>query len=79
MEVNVGTWDRIIRGIIGIVALVLAVLPFIMDGFVFLVSDVVQLIILGLIGIIMLFTAITAYCPIYKVFGFSTCPVSSKN
>ncbi len=79
MEVNVGSWDRGIRAIIGIIALVLAVLPYMTGNFVFLVSNIVQLVIFGLIGVIMLFTAVTAYCPLYKLFGFSTCPVSSRN
>lgn len=32
----------------------------------------------GYIGIVPLLTGITGNCPLYSVFGFSTCPASRK-
>jgi energy-coupling factor transporter transmembrane protein EcfT len=64
MVKNVGTVDKIVRVIVGILALV---------G-VFLVSGTVLKVILGIVAILMFFTAITGYCGLYRVLGISTCP-----
>ncbi len=71
MEVNVGKVDRIVRAVIGVIALILAVIPFV--GYTFLFNEWVQLIIFGIIAVIMFFTAATSYCPLYKIFGINTC------
>jgi len=57
---NVGKYDRIIRGILG---LVLLSLLFIING---------NLKFIGLIGIIPLATAFIGFCPIYAMFHLST-------
>lgn len=31
----------------------------------------------GLVGIVPLLTGIVGFCPLYKVFGFNTCPISN--
>lgn len=36
--------------------------------------DKVVRIVLGLIGVVPLLTALIGNCPLYSVFGFSTCP-----
>jgi hypothetical protein len=64
MVKNVGTVDKIVRVIVGILALV---------G-VFLVSGTVLKVILGIVAILMFFTAITGYCALYRFLGISTCP-----
>jgi hypothetical protein len=68
MVKNVGTVDKIVRVIMGILALV---------G-VFLVSGTVLKVILGIVAISMFFTAITGYCGLYRVLGISTCPTGGK-
>jgi len=57
---NIGTIDRIARGIIGIL---LISLVFIQP----------QYSLVGWFGVLPLVTAIFAYCPIYKLFGYSSC------
>jgi hypothetical protein len=57
MTRNIGTTDKIIRIILGIVIIVL--------GFVFSTWW-------GLIGILPLGTALINWCPLYRVFGWST-------
>jgi predicted phage tail protein len=58
MKINVGTWDRVIRGVLGVAVMVAA---FFLDGA------------WGLIGIALALSAFAAYCPIYHVFGVDTC------
>ena len=64
MKKNVGTPDRIIRLI---VAALFAVLYF--TG---TVSGTVGLVLLVL-GIVFALTALISFCPIYAIFGMSTC------
>lgn len=61
---NVGNIDRIVRIVLGL-ALIAA-------GFYF------QSLIIGLIAIIPLGTALLGTCPIYSIFGLSTCPAKAK-
>lgn len=60
MKKNVGSIDRVIRVILGIVVLSLL---FIIEG---------NLKWLGLIGLIPLITGLIGYCPIYTLFKTST-------
>ena len=62
---NVGTIDRVLRIVLGLALLA---------GF-FLNADA-SLRWLYLIGIVPLLTGLFGTCPLYRVFGFSTCPVS---
>jgi len=62
---NVGTIDRIIRAIVGIVF----VLSF------FFVKFFLLKVILLILGIVLIFTAITGFCGLYRVLGISTCPL----
>jgi hypothetical protein len=59
---NMGKSDRIIRAIVGIIALLVA--------FVW-VSGALQ-IVLWILGGILLLTAIVGLCPLYSIFHFST-------
>ena len=61
---NVGTVDRWLRVVLGIVLL----------ATIALIDGPAQWI--GLIGIIPLVTGLAGTCPLYRVFGLSTCPVS---
>ncbi|WP_306642398.1 YgaP family membrane protein [Sanyastnella coralliicola] len=64
MKENVGSIDRIVRVLIAILAS--------MMYFSGLVSGILGYIVLA-VGGIMLLTSITGVCPIYKMFGMSTC------
>lgn len=64
---NVGTTDRIIRAIVGVIGVAL----FFMNqgttlGWIALV-----------VGVVMLFTAALRWCPPYAIFGISTCKLKS--
>ena len=63
MKTNEGNTDRIIR-------IVLAVVIF---GLGLAAQSW-----LGLIGFIPLLTGLVGWCPLYSIFGLSTCPIKSK-
>lgn len=60
MKTNVGGIDRIARIVLGVALIALTLTGAI--G------------VWGWIGIVPLATAAIGYCPLYSVFGFSTCP-----
>jgi len=67
MTANVGNLDRILRAILGVV-LILA--PFVsgaamFQGWLMWASVIV--------GAVLLFTATTRFCPLYRVLGIKTC------
>lgn len=62
MQRNVGSADRVIRGIIGIVAGVFGVMNIgIWWGIVLLI-----------VGVVSIFTALSGWCPLYALFKLST-------
>lgn len=63
MKANVGSADKVVRLILGVALLSLL---FVAEG---------GLRYLGLIGLIPLATALMSWCPLYSLFGLSTCPV----
>ena len=63
MIVNVGKIDKVVRIIVGIV--LLSLLYFLEKPLGYLV----------LIGLVPLITALVGFCPLYKIFGLSTCPL----
>lgn len=69
---NVGSIDRVIRGSIGAIALVLAFTVLgVMEG-------TIGGIVTAVIGVIMLGTAALGMCPLYIPFKMSTCKPSLK-
>lgn len=66
MKANVGSVDKAVRIVI---ALVLFSLFFILEG---------NLRYIALIGIIPLLTAFMSWCPLYTLFGLSTCPLKKS-
>ena len=64
MKCNVGTTDRIIRIILGVVIIALGL--FFKTWW-------------GIIGIIPLATGIVGFCGAYTLFGMSTCPVKKPD
>jgi hypothetical protein len=70
---NVGSADRIVRAILG---LVLIVAPFVsiaaldaLGAWKFLVAAV---------GLVLLGTAAMRFCPLYAIFGLNTCPLERR-
>jgi membrane-bound ClpP family serine protease len=69
---NIGTADRAVRAVIGIVALVLA---FTTLG---VMAGAVWGIVAAVVGVVMLGTAALGMCPAYMPFKISTCKVSPR-
>lgn len=69
MSTNESPIDRVIRVVIAVAAVVVA--------FVVGASSVLG-IILFVVAAIMIVTAATGFCPLYRVFGMSTCKVSNS-
>ena len=69
MTRNEGNLDRIIRVVIAIAAIAGAWAV----GF-----GSVLGIVLAVVAVVMLVTAAVGFCPLYRVFGLSTCPVNTS-
>ena len=68
MSANVGTIDRVLRALIGIVALALVFVgPIAAGGWAW------ERIALVAVGVIMLGTSTIKFCPLYRIFGLRTC------
>lgn len=67
MTVNVGTPDRAVRLL---AAVVLAVLVFTIS-----LGPVLEIVLL-VVAAVLAVTAFLRVCPLYRLFGFSTCPIS---
>jgi len=65
MKFNVGTPDRIIRVVVGLVLIALAA------------THIVG--VWGWIGVIPLLTGVFKFCPAYAIFGMSSCPMDKSN
>ncbi|MGJ8604721.1 MAG: YgaP family membrane protein [Marivita sp.] len=68
MTVNVGTIDRVLRAVLGVVLLYLAFasgLP-LFDGAVFKYGA-------AIVGVVMLVVAAVRVCPLYAIIGIKTC------
>ncbi|MCD0421097.1 DUF2892 domain-containing protein [Rubrivivax sp. JA1024] len=61
MKSNVGGIDRILRIVLG-----LALIGMTLAGFIG---------VWGWVGVVPLLTGAVGFCPLYPLFGFSTCPV----
>lgn len=68
MNTNVGSTDKVIRIVAGVVA---AVLAFVLG------AGSVGGIILLVVAAIMLVTAFTGFCPLYRLVGVNTCKVKA--
>ena len=64
MEKNLGSVDRAVRAVVG---LALLAMMFVWPHTLW-----------GLVGIVPFSTAVMGYCPLYRVFGFSTCRPDRK-
>ncbi|MFA8385476.1 MAG: DUF2892 domain-containing protein [Pelagibaca sp.] len=68
MTINVGTLDRVLRAVLGLVLLYLAFASglALFDGALFKYGA-------ALIGVVMLVVAAVRVCPIYSIIGIKTC------
>lgn len=64
MQTNEGKIDRTIRILVG-----LALLSLVFVG---------PQTLWGLVGLVPLLTGLAGVCPIYRIFGLSTCPLSAR-
>ncbi|HTT09349.1 MAG TPA: DUF2892 domain-containing protein [Burkholderiaceae bacterium] len=60
MKANVGTVDRVVRVLIGLLLIALAARGTVGAW--------------GYIGVVPLATGLLSFCPAYRLFGFATCP-----
>ena len=66
---NESNTDRILRALIG-AALLIAWIAGWLGG--------ALAVVLGIVGLVLVATAIVGFCPLYRVLGISTCPVPTK-
>jgi len=59
-ETNMGTIDRIVRLILAVIVAV--------------VSIYLDIYLLLILPVLLIFTVVTSFCGIYKIFGIKTCP-----
>ena len=64
MKTNVGSIDRVLRVVIGLALVVMAATGTIAAW--------------GYIGVIPLVTGLVGTCPLYRLLGLNTCPLSSR-
>jgi uncharacterized membrane protein YeaQ/YmgE (transglycosylase-associated protein family) len=76
MEGNEGTFDRIVRGVVGAVLLALVALS--LEGPIALIEGSIAAIV-GLIGALLLLTGLVGWCPAYALLGIDTCsPIARR-
>ena len=73
MRANVGSADRVVRIIVG---LALMLVPFV-SGLALFANPVVQW---GsvVVGVVLVVTALVRFCPLYTIFGLSSCKVPNR-
>jgi hypothetical protein len=69
MSANVGTFDRLVRALAGII---LIALPFTTPGLQLWSNDA-ALYGLPAVGAVLVLTALTRFCPLYRLIGLRTC------
>lgn len=72
---NVGSADRTVRAILGLVLILSPFLPFAAPVFAGLG---VWKFAVAAVGIVLAGTAAIGFCPLYAIFGLNTCPVERR-
>ena len=67
MTTNVGTIDRALRAVIGLLLIALPFVTSVTAGSALLTYGAVA------VGVVMLLVSLTRVCPLYSVFGIKTC------
>ena len=70
MTVNVGSIDRVLRIVLG---LVLIALPFV-SGMALFASGTATVIAV-VVGLVLIGTSAIRFCPLYRIFGIRTCKI----
>lgn len=70
LQPNIGSADRTLRAIIGLVLIVGTLIPSLP-----LASAPVLQAIVFTVGLVLLLTAVVRFCPLYRLIGVSTCKV----
>jgi len=65
MKINEAGWDRSLRVVVGLMLVALTVVG--------------PQSLWGLAGVVLVATGIWGFCPLYRIFGLSTCPVHPKD
>ncbi len=68
MTVNVGTFDRVLRFVVGVL---LAIAPFATD--IALFQGQTAMIVSVVVGAVLVLTALVRVCPLYSLLGMRTC------
>jgi len=66
---NEGNLDRILRALVGALLLVAWIAGW---------TTGTLALVLGIVGVVLVATAAVGFCPLYRLFGISTCPVPQK-
>jgi len=66
---NESNLDRTLRGLVGAALLIAWVAGW---------TTGTLAVVLGIVGVVLIATAAVGFCPLYRVFGISTCPVPQK-
>lgn len=69
MKKNMGSTDQIVRVLIAVVVAVLF--------FTKVITGVLGIVLLAVAGVFVL-TSVVSFCPLYTIFGISSCPVDTK-
>ncbi|MBI9052259.1 MAG: DUF2892 domain-containing protein [Bacteroidales bacterium] len=67
MKKNMGIVDKIIRSLIALIVMVLFYFK--------VISGTLGVVLLVIAGVFLL-TSFVSFCPLYKIFGFNTCPAT---
>lgn len=69
MVTNVGTVDRVVRAVVGVVLVAAWAFGWLTGALA---------VVLGVVGIVLIATGAVGFCPLYRMLGMSTCPVPAK-
>jgi hypothetical protein len=71
MTFNEGTWDRAVRILVGLVLECAAWLTWPGTAHLLTPTGIVNLVFL-IVGLVLLVTGLTGWCPVYRLFGWTT-------
>lgn len=72
---NVGSADRVVRAILGLVLILVPFMPFTAS---FFAAWGLWKLAVAAVGLVLVGTAAVSFCPLYAIFGLNTCPVERR-